>query len=241
VELSHVVQIMGDAIAEADPAVLPRRLCAAFSQALEGRGAALALMADPTHHHTLAGSDPDAAALGELEFTLGEGPGLEAVARGQAVLVGDLTGPEAVRWPVWSATVAERGLPARAVFAFPLRVGGTGFGLVELYRDRPGVLDEIGAGAARLAADLTALALARSFEEPEGGLGGPVWAADPDVDGVQVDQAIGMVMAQLRVPADTALSALRARAFAEGRPLSAVARDVLARTILFESGGPWQG
>ncbi|MEU2718821.1 ANTAR domain-containing protein [Streptomyces sp. NPDC007205] len=221
-------------IAKEDPD-LPQRLCVALRDALEGQGAALALMADLTHHHTLAASGDQAADLCQLEFDLGEGPGLHSVAHIRPVLVGDLSGADAERWPMWAATVAERGLPARAVFAFPLQISGTAFGLVELFRVQPGALDELDAAAARVAADLAALALAHSFDQPVDSLGTSGWAEE-DLDSVEVDQAVGMVMAQLRAPDATALSMLRARAFAEGRRLGDVAQDVLTRKITFEAG-----
>ncbi|MFG2825394.1 ANTAR domain-containing protein [Kitasatospora sp. NPDC048365] len=89
--------------------------------------------------------------------------------------------------------------------------------------------------AATLAADLAALALARSFDHPANS-GSPDWFPEPATDSVEVDQAIGMVMAQLRAPAETALAALRARAFTEGRALDEVAGDVLMRKIDFGPG-----
>ncbi|WP_051813723.1 GAF and ANTAR domain-containing protein [Kitasatospora sp. MBT63] len=234
-DLTHVVQTMGAAVQDDGPG-LPGRLCTAFSHATEGRGAALALMADPTHHHTLCASDAYAAALCELEFDLGVGPGLEAFKCGHPVLIGDLHGADGQRWPIWSAAIQAKGFPARAVFGFPLHIAGTAFGLIQLYRDRPGTLDRSDVAAAALAADLAALALARSFDHPTPGTL-PEWFPGPALDGVEVDQAIGMVMAQLRAPAETALATLRARAFTEDRPLDAVAGDVLTRRIVFGPGG----
>lgn len=234
-DLRHVVEVMGAAITEDGPD-LPRRLCTAFSRAIDGHGSALALMADPTHHHSLTASDSDAAALCQLEFDLGAGPGLEAYAQQRPVLVADVAGADGRRWPVWSATVQARNLPARAVFAFPLRLTGPVFGIVELYREQPGALDESGLRAADIATDLTSLALVRSFEAPqEPDVQG--WRLEPEEDSVEVDQAIGMVMAQLRAPAGTALSVLRARAFAQDRAVGEIARDVIARKIAFGPGG----
>jgi AmiR/NasT family two-component response regulator len=51
----------------------------------------------------------------------------------------------------------------------------------------------------------------------------------------EVYQAQGMVAVQLGVPLADALSRLRARAYAENRPLGDVARDVVARTLSFDS------
>jgi hypothetical protein len=234
VDLSRVVQVMGAAITDADPAALPRRLCRALDEVLGGSGTLLVLMAHRSHHRVLGASAPHTARLGELEFSLGEGPGLDAVARCAPVLVGDLSGGDGDRWPALAVSLAEAGLPVRAVYAFPLHLSGVSFGVLEVHRDRPGGLDEAEAANGRIAADLAALALARSFEASGEPLGTPSWMDDPHADGVEVDQAVGMVMAQLRASADVALSTLRARAFADGRTVGDLARDVLGRRVSFK-------
>jgi AmiR/NasT family two-component response regulator len=50
-----------------------------------------------------------------------------------------------------------------------------------------------------------------------------------------VYQAQGMVMVQLRVPMDEAMARVRAYAFAHDRTLESVARDIVARTLVFEA------
>jgi hypothetical protein len=234
VDLTRVVQIMGTAIAGDDAEALPKRLCLALDQVLEGSGTVLVLMAHLSHHRVLAASDKHTARLGELEFSLGEGPGLDAVARRVPVLAGDLTGNDGSRWPALAVTVAGSGLPVRAVFAFPLQLSGVSFGVLEVCRHRPGELDGIESANGKIAADLASVALARSFEVSGSPLGVAPWLDEPGVDGVEVDQAVGMVMAQLRAPADVALSTLRARAFAEGRTVGDLARDVLKRRVSFK-------
>jgi AmiR/NasT family two-component response regulator len=52
--------------------------------------------------------------------------------------------------------------------------------------------------------------------------------------GPEVHQAAGMVAAQLDTDPDTAFARLRARAFAEGRSLSEVAAEVVARRRRFD-------
>jgi hypothetical protein len=49
----------------------------------------------------------------------------------------------------------------------------------------------------------------------------------------EIHQAIGMVLAQLGVSADTALARMRGHAFAEQRLLIDVAHDVVARRLVF--------
>jgi AmiR/NasT family two-component response regulator len=52
-------------------------------------------------------------------------------------------------------------------------------------------------------------------------------------DRAEVHQATGMILAQLGVPAQEAFVRLRAHAFATRRPLDDVARDVVARLLVF--------
>ena len=55
------------------------------------------------------------------------------------------------------------------------------------------------------------------------------------MDHIEVYQATGMVMAQLDVPAETALSRLRAYAFVHDRTIDDIARDVVARRLRFRN------
>jgi AmiR/NasT family two-component response regulator len=52
-------------------------------------------------------------------------------------------------------------------------------------------------------------------------------------DRAEVHQATGMVLVQLEVSAQEAFVRLRAHAFATRRPLGDVARDVVARRLVF--------
>jgi AmiR/NasT family two-component response regulator len=47
-------------------------------------------------------------------------------------------------------------------------------------------------------------------------------------------QARGMIMVQLDMSISNALARMRAHAYAENRPLAAVARDVVARRLRFD-------
>ena len=59
------------------------------------------------------------------------------------------------------------------------------------------------------------------------------WLTGSPLDHTEVYQATGMVMAQLGVPVETALSRLRAHAFVHDRPIDDIARDVVARRLRF--------
>ncbi|MGW0212651.1 ANTAR domain-containing protein [Streptomyces sp. NPDC003233] len=59
------------------------------------------------------------------------------------------------------------------------------------------------------------------------------WVAASEADHTEVYQAVGMVMVQLDLDPEQALDRLRARAYAEGRTVSQLAREVLARRLRF--------
>ena len=59
------------------------------------------------------------------------------------------------------------------------------------------------------------------------------WLAEMPLERAEVYQATGMIIAQLAISPDAALATLRAHAFVHDRPIDAVARDVVARTLRF--------
>lgn len=193
------------------------------------------------------GHEVVAVAVGGLEFTLGEGPSRDAVLAGVPVLVEDLDLPDhAARWPAFASSVA--GFPVRAVFAFPLRIGAIGVGVLTAHRALPGPLtDRQLANALTLADAVTLLLVHRVDPGPDFGPDA-VSDADPGSDregGLStgweqpatyrpdVHQATGMISVQLEVSLAEALARLRARAHTDDRPVAAIAADVLARRLRF--------
>lgn len=76
-------------------------------------------------------------ALEDIQFTLGEGPGLGAVAAGVPVLITDLHAAQRRR-PAFAPAAMNLGV--RAVFAFPLRIGVISVGVLMAQRGTPGPL-----------------------------------------------------------------------------------------------------
>ncbi|HEY8982763.1 MAG TPA: GAF and ANTAR domain-containing protein [Streptomyces sp.] len=178
----------------------------------------------------LCASDPVAARLAELQYTLGEGPGLEAVRLRAPVFAADLTRPPATRrWPLFCVLAAKAG--ARAAFSLPLADGAGPLGTLDLYREEPGALSDHHVRTALLVADAVALAVL-TLDQPSvahEGIAG--WLAGAEADREEVHQATGMTMVRLGVSAEEALLRLRARAFAEGRTSTEVARDIIDGTL----------
>lgn len=191
---------------------------------------AVAVMLSASPRETIYASDRVASELEELTLTLGEGPGVDALAEGPA-LVADLTAREYLtRWPVFAPAAAKAGI--RAVFALPLQIGAIRLGVLDLYRAEPGGLDREQLADALVLADTMAALLL-----DEAGRDRPT----PDVPGPEhagaqhpvVHQATGMVLVQLGVTAAVALIRLRAYAYAHDRRLRDVAADVVARRLRF--------
>jgi GAF domain len=225
----RVTEILRSARAESqDGTDLLAVLAAACVRALPVTGVGLALMTDAGPAGTVTATDGVARELEDLQFTLGEGPCVDASRTGRPVLQPDLALTAPPRWPVF----AEGALQARirAVFAFPLRVGAIRVGVLDLYRDRSGPLsaDEVGEALSFADAATQVLLFGQTgLVEP-----GDVLAVD---ERAEVHQATGVVAVQAAVGLAEAFVLLRARAFAEQRPVGDLARDVLTGAVDFRS------
>lgn len=183
-------------------------------------GGGLSLRTTEGPHEPLLGTDAVAENLEHLQFTLGEGPCVDASASGSPVLVPDLddAGSLTGRWPMFVHEASR--LDVRAVFAFPLRLGAIALGAADLYRRAPGPLNrEQLAGVLSLMEAVTLVLL-----DPDGVPDSDL-AAEPL--SMSVHRAAGMVMMQLGTGIDEALVRLRAVAFAEGVPIDELADDVV--------------
>lgn len=76
--------------------------------------------------------------LETLQFALGEGPCVQAVSTGSPVLVSDLREVRRTRWPMFAEAASRT--PARALYSLPLQIGAISVGVLDLYRDQPGML-----------------------------------------------------------------------------------------------------
>jgi hypothetical protein len=180
----------------------------------------------------LGTSDDRSRLLEELQFTLGEGPCLEAHRTGRLVSEPRL---DTTRWPGFAAGALDVGV--EAVFALPMHVGAAGFGALDLYRDSPGAMTRQDLDDARVVADAaTVMVLAIDGDPTDDDLPG-------ELEGLvyrraAVHQAAGMVSVQLDLGIEDAMVVLRARAYQTGRPIGQLADDIVARRIrLDETGG----
>jgi hypothetical protein len=212
-----------------------RQLCRVAVRELSASGVGVSLITDAGTQGTAAASDPTSEFVEELQFTLGEGPCLEAHASRRPVLIPNLAEDALTRWPAYVPAAREHGV--QAVFAFPLQIGAARLGTLDVYRDEVGSLSGKTLNQALTCAEVALMIL---LDEQE--------RAGPETVGgvvertlghrVEVYQAQGMVQVQLGVSAAEALVRLRAHAYANGHRLGDVARDVVARRLTLERDTP---
>lgn len=213
------------------PPPLLERLCSAAASGLNVTGVGMAMMTDRGHEGVVGATDGAARTMEDLQFTLGEGPCLDASGQGRPVLQPDLAQTAPVLWPGFGPAVLDAGIAA--IFAFPLQVGGIRLGVLDLYRDTPGTLDEAEVRVALTYADAAAVLLLHLQSQMEPGEGLHPQLADGMSSRPEVHQATGMISVQAAVGLTEALLLLRAHAFAHDRPVIDVARDVVRRTLRF--------
>ena len=232
--------------------LLPTSLVRAAAQVLSADGAALSV-ADGRITVPIGVSDPAAAAVERLQFTVGEGPFHTALDSLTSVTADIDT--HAGQWPVLAAEVNRR-TAFRSVLAWPFLLGGNVRGVLELYFTAPdgaSNADAIGAHvvlglvAGRLLvdaddaddddadadADATVTGGTAADPDPGGsGVGGPQWV----VGGVAHTRlgiwvVVGMVMSRTRLPSRDSLDVLRAAAFSRGEDLDLLCAAVVEQRV----------
>jgi len=207
------------------------RLCETCVEILDVTGAGIMLMSEGEHRGTFGVSNDVISVVEDLQFTLGEGPCIDAFTSDQPVCEPDLRNPAAVRWPAFSGPAVEAGV--RAVFGFPLESGTTRLGALDLYLDEPGELrpDQM-SDAVALAKVISDTVLALQADASPGALA-------PELDAslhnrAVVHQASGMLSSRLNIGVRDALSRIRAYAYSVSRPINDVARDIVLRRLTLD-------
>ena len=197
-------------------------VAASIGSAATGRSGAAVTIAGATTRAVIGASNEASRQLERAQLTLGFGPCTEATTTGEQVNAPDLLDPAESRWPGLARLLADTGI--RAVRAIPLRVGRIRIGSLNIHSDAPHGLDGVNADVlSGAAAVLTVSALTLRPVEGDADLA--------SLENAPVDQAVGMVQATLGVSGGQALTALRDRAFLDGRLLHDVAVDVVAGLV----------
>jgi hypothetical protein len=203
-------------------------LCRVAAEVTGMDGAGIMLLSGDVPQASFCTSNDVSALIEDLQYTLGEGPCVDAHRQGMVALEPDLAHPLVARWPAFAPPALAGG--ARAVFGFPVRVGASRLGALNLYRATPGRLsDEQHADAVVMTAVAARAILAAQVDAPPGQLAAEI-EAEVNFHPV-IHQAVGMVSAQLDITVGEALVRLRAYAFRTGRLVGDVAVDIVARRL----------
>jgi GAF domain len=205
-----------------------RRLCDLSTDILAVSGVGVMLMSGDLPLGSLCSTNAVSALVEELQYTLGEGPCVDAYQQDRVVIESDLANPRPPRWPAFSPQALEAGV--RAVFGFPLGFGAIRLGALNLYKDQPGSLsDDQHADALALAEMIAHWVLDTQADAQPGALAEEL-ELGTDLFSV-VHNAAGAVSVQLGISVTEAMIRLRAYAFANERLLHEVADDVVNRRL----------
>lgn len=207
------------------------RLVQACVDTIEVTGAGIMLMVDDEHRGSFGSSDRAIELVEDLQFTLGEGPCIDAYRSGRPVLEPDLGHPATDRWHGFTEPALTAGVVA--IFGFPLLVGSTRLGALDLYSDRPGDLRPEQFSDAVAMADIAAHAILDLQADAAPGALASELDRGATLRSV-VHQASGMVSVQLDVSVADALARLRAHAYAVGVPIHDVAHAIVSRELRLE-------
>jgi GAF domain-containing protein len=207
------------------------RLCDVSTDIIGVSGAGVMLMSGDLPLGSLCTTNAISAAIEDLQYTLGEGPCVDAYRLDQVVLEPNLAAPIVPRWLAFRSKALDAGV--RAVFGFPLRVGAARLGAMNLYQDRPGPLSDDQHADALVMTDVIAHWVLDTEANTQSRLIDSGLALRGDFHFV-VHNASGAVAVQLGVSVTEAMIRLRAYAFSNERPLGDVARDVIDRKLRFE-------
>jgi hypothetical protein len=201
---------------------LPPELCRGVADMLQMTDVTFALIGSSSRRLTLCGSSDNALALDHWQFTLDQGPCLDAAATGQPT-AGSTDPASESPWPQLAEKAAELGYGA--IGGIPLSISGQTYGAMNIQNDTSlpaGILDD----AEEVSRVLSHPIMSRLAEQ--------VPALVDMADYSVVHQAAGMVSAQMGVAIEDALALLRARAWTEGRLLAVVATEVVNRDVEFD-------
>jgi GAF domain-containing protein len=213
------------AVGERDPTY---SLCVASAVAIGVAGAGVILMSGGKALGSVCASGPMTEAVEEVQFTLGEGPCVDAFRTKEPVLAPDLADPRFTRWPGFGEGARTAGV--RAAFGFPLLIQSVCFGALNLYHDVPGALTD------EQYADAIAVAHVASRQvlgwQSVAGPGSLAWQLEHvPMHRAVVHQAGGMVSVQADISVADAVVMLRAYSFAEDRPIGDVATDIVSGVL----------
>ncbi|NDI46419.1 GAF and ANTAR domain-containing protein [Goekera deserti] len=250
---SRVADILASLVAGGAVDSWPDQLVTACQRSTGVSGVGLALLTREEAGGVLAATAGPARQLERLQFSVGEGPCIDAARSGAPVLCPDVAGQGSARWPAFGPGAVAAGV--RAAFTFPLQVGAIGIGVLDLHRDTRGPLSDAHLAEALAYAEAAVTVVLHVQDRSGSAVAGPdvvpavggrtgeaPWppaAADSPLTSVLsgravVHQATGMISVQLGVPLAEALARLRAHVYSRSQSMEEVSEDVVARRLRFD-------
>jgi GAF domain-containing protein/ANTAR domain-containing protein len=221
-------------------------LCEQAARGASTDGAALAVVTRHTHTRELVyATDSNAVRLDELQFTLGEGPCLDAYLNDEPQFHPNLDSASGTsRWPTFAAEATALGVHSLFAFPVPGARGSAGpSGVLEFYRRTVGNLTDEQHAAAHAAATAIGHRITTNWHDHLERFGSTTDAIDAAASAAQnrtdpftrtqVHVAAGILAVQLDTHPEEALDRLRAQSFATGRRISSVAADIIAHRLTF--------
>jgi GAF domain-containing protein len=185
------------------------------------------------HANTAAFTGEIAHELDERQYEQGYGPCLDAAHAGETVFIEDMA--TETRWPRFTPLAAELGVATTLSVGLPVQQHV--IGALNLYASVPGTFDADAIELARTFAGYAAVALANASR----------YAATADLAAQMqramesragIEQAKGILMAQLHCSADTAFDLLTTRSQHANRKLRDVAAEIIASVVDSGNGRP---
>ena len=138
VAAERLARILERVVAAGTSPSAPGPLCQVAADLVAVTGAGVMILADGVPQASLCTTGSVSALIEELQYTLGEGPCIDAYRTGAVIAEPDLVAPVSLRWPAFTPKVIDVG--ARAIFGFPIRIGAARIGtedVVELFGHPP--------------------------------------------------------------------------------------------------------
>jgi GAF domain len=211
----------------------PREFGSVCAKVLEVSGAGITIMGKG-RAGPVSMSNGTIAALEDAQFTTGDGPSSDAF-RLRAPVYSPSFGADATkRWPSFVALARTSGVGS--IFAIPLLARGVSLGVLALYQEREGDLND----QQRVDSTVVATVLTETLLGLENG---SRYRFDSLLEHAvryraETYQASGIVSIQLAIPVYEALVRIRAHAFSTGQDVVTVSAQIVARELRLSNDRP---
>jgi hypothetical protein len=211
-------------------APLALRLCQALVDVVGLDGGAITVGYSESERTTFCATDDTAEKIEDLQDLLREGPGLDAFRTGEVVMFSREEQLQA--WPLLVQALGESHR-AELMLGVPMAPQAEILGAATLYTS-DAESPTLDLAELRFLVNAVGVAILGTFERQDGM--DLVWGSRD-----QVNQATGMIVAQLHIRPHDALAVLRAHAFAHGASVADIADAVLRRELDFRTDDDHEG